>query len=325
MYDPSNDPHEFVGSGRAEAVSKACQFFRTTEDALEIFELDPSDVYGLGARTVVVAAPRDRKPREARGGGRGDEGRGERGGREFGGERGERGDRGGRGERGERGGRGGRGGRGDRGGRGERGEPREARAAEAPRFEAPAARAPVSAEPSVGTAVGELGEIGRFVLGAVERMGLGSFEVSETSEEGLVVVSLRGDAARALGGGDGRPVDALQLIANQAAMRRSEDPDRIVLEVEGDVEARESRLADLAERAARRARETGRAIALDPMSGRDRRIIHLELRGAEGVATMSIGEGRYRQVVVVPEGAPEYEDAVRESRAAAAAASEADA
>jgi spoIIIJ-associated protein len=107
-------------------------------------------------------------------------------------------------------------------------------------------------------------------------------------------------------------------------MRRSEDPDRIVLEVEGDVEARESRLVDLAERAARRARETGRAIALDPMSGRDRRIIHLELRGAEGVATMSIGEGRYRQVVVVPAGAPEYEEAVRESRAAAAAAGDGD-
>jgi len=310
MYEPSNDPHEFVGAARAEAVSKACQFFRVTEDALEIFELDPSDVYGLGSRTVVVAVPRDRKPREARGG-RGDEGRGERPRRESG----ERGDRGGRGGRRERGG---------------RGEPREAVRAEAPRFEAPRAEAPAPrehapAEPSVGTATGALGEIGNFVLGAVERMGLGSFEISESAEEGLVVVSLRGAAARELGGGDGRPVDALQLIANQAAMRRSEDPDRIVLEVEGDVEARESRLADLAERAARRARETGRAIALDPMSGRDRRIIHLELRGAEGVATMSIGEGRYRQVVVVPEGAPEYEEAVRESRAAAAAAGEGEA
>jgi hypothetical protein len=28
---------------------------------------------------------------------------------------------------------------------------------------------------------------------------------------------------------------------------------------------------------------------------------------------MSIGEGRFRQVVVVPEGAPEYDEAVRQS------------
>jgi hypothetical protein len=36
----------------------------------------------------------------------------------------------------------------------------------------------------------------------------------------------------------------------------------------------------------------------------------------DDVATMSMGEGRYRQVIVVPEGAPEYEDAARESDAA---------
>ena len=36
----------------------------------------------------------------------------------------------------------------------------------------------------------------------------------------------------------------------------------------------------------------------------------------EGVATMSVGEGQYRQVVVVPESAPEYEEAQNQSRAA---------
>jgi hypothetical protein len=33
------------------------------------------------------------------------------------------------------------------------------------------------------------------------------------------------------------------------------------------------------------------------------------LRDATDVATMSVGEGRYRQVMVVPEGAPEFEEA----------------
>ena len=37
------------------------------------------------------------------------------------------------------------------------------------------------------------------------------------------------------------------------------------------------------------------------------------MRDEDDVATMSIGEGRYRQVLVVPEGAPEYDDAVSES------------
>jgi spoIIIJ-associated protein len=169
---------------------------------------------------------------------------------------------------------------------------------------------------------GELTEIGRLVLGAVERMGLGPFEIFETAEPGLIVISVRGPAALSLSTGDGRPVDALQLLANQAAMRMNEEPDRVVLDVEGDVDEREAHLGELAERAARRARESGRAIALDPMSPRDRRVIHLALRDAQGIATMSVGESRYRQVVVVPEGAPEYQEALREAQAAQAAEGE---
>ena len=57
-------------------------------------------------------------------------------------------------------------------------------------------------------------------------------------------------------------------------------------------------------------------MALDPMNGRDRRILHLSIKEMDGVATMSVGEGRYRQVVVVAEGADEYDEAVASSSAA---------
>lgn len=144
-------------------------------------------------------------------------------------------------------------------------------------------------------------------------MKLGNFDISESSEGDFLIYQLSGPAADALQAGDGRATDALQLIANQVAMRQSEDAPRIVVDVDGGGDEREQTLGRLAERAVKRARETGRSIALDPMNGRDRRTIHITVRDMEGVATMSIGEGRYRQVLVVPEGAPEYEDAVSES------------
>jgi len=170
---------------------------------------------------------------------------------------------------------------------------------------------------SKGRAVGEIGAIGQFLLGVIERMKLGGFEIAESSEGEFVVYQVRGEASVALRAGDGRAVDALQMLANQAAKRADEDAPRIVVDVEGDAAEREGSLAQLAERAAKRARETGRAIALDPMNSRDRRIIHLTIReGERGVATMSIGSGRYRQVVVVPEGAPEYAEALATSESA---------
>jgi spoIIIJ-associated protein len=144
-------------------------------------------------------------------------------------------------------------------------------------------------------------------------MGMGPFEIAESGEaEGLVALQLGGAAAARLSSGDGRAIDAIQLLANQASMRSGgDDARRVVLDVEGNADQRATFLARIAERAALRARETGRPVALEAMSPRDRRTVHVALRGGEGIATMSVGEGRYRQVVVVPDSAPEFEEAKR--------------
>jgi spoIIIJ-associated protein len=52
--------------------------------------------------------------------------------------------------------------------------------------------------------------------------------------------------------------------------------------------------------AAQRVRETGQVFRFNPMSPRERRLIHLELSGAQGVRTMSEGVGDRRQLVVYP-------------------------
>lgn len=312
-YDITQEAHEFIADDRSAALAKACAFFGVEEGDLAITEFQPGQVHGMGARTLVVAIPRELLGRERPASDRESRDRGprERGGRERGGrERGGR-ERGGR----ERGGRDrGRGGRDrERGGRDRERGRREARDPEPRREQVD--EEPVG--PSVGEVKGSLGEIGRFVQGVIERMELGPFEISESSEDELLAIQVGGAAAPRLAGSDGRAVDALQLLANQAAGQIEEDPPRVVLDVEGDADARESRLTKLAERVARRARETGRSVRLDAMNGKDRRIIHLALRDEEDVATMSTGEGPYRQVVIVPADAPEFEEALRESEKAA--------
>ncbi len=283
MYDPKNEAHEFIADTRDEAIAKAKLFFGCDEDKLDIGDLE--GVYGLGGREVVVVSMKGRTPSPGGGGGR------------------DRGDRGDRGRDRERGGRGR-----ERGGRG------RDRDRDRPRQAAPVDDGPI--EPSKGSPRGKLGELGEYLLGIVERLGQGPFEISESEEGGVHVFELKGRAAQALAGGDGRAVDALQLLVNQSAVRRDEDAKRVVLDVEGNTDAREEFLERLAMRVVRRARESGRAVALDPMSPRDRRIIHITIREQEGMATMSTGEGRYRQVVVVPEGADEYDEAVRQSEGA---------
>jgi spoIIIJ-associated protein len=298
MYDSKNERHEFIAANRDDAVQKATDYFGVGTEELTLGEFPEGAIYGLGGRAVVVASLKNRKvPAPGRSGG----GRDRDGGRE---ERGRGGrERGGR----ERGGR-------ERGGRGSARRDSSEADSKRPAIEAVAAAAP--SEPSVGTPRGDIGEIGQFVLGIIERMNIGPFDIAETSEGELLAFELKGRAAEGLASGDGRPVDALQVLANQLAARDEGGPKRVVLDVEGNVDAREDFLSGLAARAAGRARKTGRAVALDPMNGRDRRSIHIALQDEADVATMSSGEGRYRQVVIIPEGAPEYEDARRDSDSA---------
>ena len=138
-------------------------------------------------------------------------------------------------------------------------------------------------------------------------MNLGPFEISETTEDQLVVVDVRGEAAGVLSSGAGRAVDALQLLVNQHVIQRQDEPLRVVIDIEGSSDARESFLTDLAQRVARRALDGGVSQRLDPMNAHDRRLIHVALRDEESVVTRSVGEGRYRQVEVIPEGAPEFD------------------
>jgi spoIIIJ-associated protein len=318
MYDARHEPNEFVADSLAEARAKAAEFFGTDEGDLKIVIPKDGEIYGVHGQTVITALPKSavgQPPSSGGGDARREEGRGgDRGprrdakpdrGPDRSGPRG-RGDRGDRNDRseGREEGRG-RGGRPERGnGRGDSGP--------APREQLEQETKEAVAD-SKGTVSGKIGTIGEFLLGAVERMKLGSFTISESSEGDYLIFQLSGAAAEALQGGDGRATDALQLVANQVAMRQSEDAPRIVVDVEGGGDEREQALNRLADRAVKRARDTGRSIALDPMNSRDRRTIHVTIREISGVETMSIGEGRYRQVLVVPEGAPEYEDAVAES------------
>jgi spoIIIJ-associated protein len=323
VYDPKSEASEFIGATREEAVAKARQFFGREASELVIAEL-PGAIHGAGGRVVVVALPEGARIPRPGGGGGGGGGGGDRGGRrEERGGRGDRGDRGDRGGRFERGGRGGRdrSDRGDRGPRAERSErgPREERAPSFAESEPAAADSAELGPPeeSVGTAVGGIQAIGQYILGVVERMALGPFEIRESEESDFIVFQLRGPAGDRLASGDGRTVDALQLVVNQAALRLNEEHKRVVIDVEGDGAERDDLLARAAQRAAKRAQETGRAVALDPMSPKDRRGIHVALRDQNGIATMSIGSGRYRQVLVIPEGAPEFEEARRAAEQAA--------
>jgi spoIIIJ-associated protein len=93
---------------------------------------------------------------------------------------------------------------------------------------------------------------------------------------------------------------ALEHVAHRWLKLNPQLHDRVRFDC-GDYRA--TRLEELklsARVAAQRVRETGQEFRFNPMSSRERRIVHLELNGAPGVRTASEGSGDRRQLVIYP-------------------------
>ncbi len=121
-------------------------------------------------------------------------------------------------------------------------------------------------------------------------------------EADTVVVNCSGPDVGLLIGRRGQTIDALQYLLNAIAWRAyGLERKEVVVDAAGYRARRKATLEALALRAAERVRETGEREPLEPMTALERKIVHLCLAGASGVATISEGREPYRYVVVVPE------------------------
>jgi spoIIIJ-associated protein len=148
-------------------------------------------------------------------------------------------------------------------------------------------------------------EIRRFLDLAVREMNLSlAYELNDvTSPEGPEIsVSFQGEDEPLLLERNAELLLALEYIGHRWLNLEPRMHDRVRFDC-GDY--RTTRLDELklsARVAAQRVRETGQPFRFNPMSPRDRRIVHLELNGAQGVRTISEGSGDHRHLVIYPAG-----------------------
>jgi len=143
-------------------------------------------------------------------------------------------------------------------------------------------------------------------LSVLERiLALSGLEASATLEQAdpeQVRLVLAGKDVSLIIGKHGQTLQALQHLVNLIVNRHRSTRRRILLDAEHYRERREAALRAMALQAARRARETGREVILEPLPAIERRIVHLALQEVAGVETRSMGEDPERRVIVIPSG-----------------------
>ncbi len=133
----------------------------------------------------------------------------------------------------------------------------------------------------------------------------------ELREDGTnLVAEYVGDDLALLIGRRGETIDAIQHLAYRFAMDSGRGRDRdgghdreripVTVDAAGYRERRAVTLCQTADQAAEAALDENRAVALDPMSALERKVIHEHLKSRRDIETYSEGEEPSRHLVVAP-------------------------
>ncbi len=143
-----------------------------------------------------------------------------------------------------------------------------------------------------------------FVRTLMTHMGM-STEVNLAPDDGEgdeaeIRIEIEGPDAGRVIGKRGAVLEAIQYLTARIVHKPGEPRRHIAVDAEGYRARHEDQLAEMSRRLGERVAKEGKIITFDPMSARDRRIVHKALEGVEGVRTESHGEGSDRRVQIIP-------------------------
>lgn len=153
---------------------------------------------------------------------------------------------------------------------------------------------PQSSHPEIREAIARLAEFLHLECGVeiIESEG-------ETGRMVAVALSAGGDA-RFLIGRNGQNLEALEHLLRLVHAHSCRDQGLLMLDINDYRKTKALHAVELARGAATRVRNNQKAEALLPMSGYERRMVHMELASYPDIVTESIGEGSNRRVVIKP-------------------------
>ncbi len=140
----------------------------------------------------------------------------------------------------------------------------------------------------------------RFCQEIVQRLRI-DLDVEAKRDGTTLVVNLSGPDRPALLSNTAALLNSIEYLVNKAfRTERSEEVSSIVFDSDRYRQHREAELVLLAQMASKKVLTQGRPLSLQPMTPRERRIVHLALAEIEGVRSQSEGDGDHRSITIYP-------------------------
>jgi spoIIIJ-associated protein len=139
-----------------------------------------------------------------------------------------------------------------------------------------------------------------FCRKVLAQLGL-DLEVSAIMRDETITVNVSGTDRPVLLAATAALLNSLEYLVNKAFRTGAgEEIGSIVLDSDDYRRHREAELILLAQMASQKVLAQRRPLSLQPMTPKERRIIHLALADTEGIRTESAGEGENRSITIFP-------------------------
>ena len=124
--------------------------------------------------------------------------------------------------------------------------------------------------------------------------------VEGTEEDGQIQINLTGQDRPFLLSNSASLLNSIEYLINRIYRARKNEGESIIIDSDGYRQHREAELTLLAQMASQKVIALRKPLELQPMTPRERRIVHLALAEIDGVDTKSSGEGDNRSITIFP-------------------------
>jgi len=147
-------------------------------------------------------------------------------------------------------------------------------------------------------------KIKKFASEMLTRSGIDSADISVSLRDNAYLVDINNvQNAGFIIGKDGKFLDSFQHLLNQMINKVEKKSLRIRVDVDGYRARRSEALLAKVKSIAEKVKEKGRSITMEPLSSGNRRLVHQFVEKESKLKTMTVGNGRFKRIVILPPNA----------------------
>jgi len=144
-------------------------------------------------------------------------------------------------------------------------------------------------------------QISKFTKGVIEKLNVQYSDLKIVNKDKTYFVEICGVKDPGfLIGKDARLLDSMQHLINQMINKQERKQIKLRIDVDGYRQRRKDALMEKISAIAEKVKQRDKSITLEPLPASNRRLVHQFIEKDKDLRTMTIGDGEYKRVVILP-------------------------